>query len=109
LSPWIHRALTAGGFGLGISSSKVPRDFAAVVPYRDGRSSLPDSNDLESEDIEEGIKKSHHQVESGDIEYEPLLPINTPFFHIDLQSAVRAAESGVPVHNGDAKSSGLAQ
>jgi solute carrier family 26 (sodium-independent sulfate anion transporter), member 11 len=97
LSPWIRRALLAGGFGLGIPASHIPRDLAAVVPYRDGRNDISTSG-LElhpSEDIEVvDVKKSPASQNDSD-KYQPIVPENTPFFHIDLQSAVRAAESGI--------------
>ncbi|KAJ6623405.1 sulfate permease [Mycena sp. CBHHK59/15] len=101
LSPWIRRALIAGGFGTGISSSRVPREIALVVPYRDG---LQDSNPGELHTV-----PSEPDLETGDLKretfgvsdptilgYVPVIPTNTPFFHLDLAAAVRAAESGVP-------------
>lgn len=96
-SPWIHRALVAGGFGVGHSNSKVPREVAAVVPYRGGRSfdepeSTPSVDDVESGDIKKASEASSGYI---DTELEPIVPKNTPFFHIDLSSAVKAAESGV--------------
>ncbi|KAG6920007.1 hypothetical protein DXG01_013356 [Tephrocybe rancida] len=97
LSPWIRRALTAGGFGLGISSSRIPADLAAVVPYRDGTSLNTRDIDLEH-DLETGdTKKANNGSESShsDPDCEPIIAEDTPFFHIDLLSAVRAAESGV--------------
>ncbi|TFK26439.1 high affinity sulfate permease [Coprinopsis marcescibilis] len=97
LSPWIHRALVAGGFGVGNSHSTLPRDLAAVVPYRDGVSFEEEDNKVErgSDDLEASdIKKAPSPAsDSGDL--EPIVPLNTPFFHIDLASAVKAAESGV--------------
>ena len=36
LSPWIRRALVAGGFGTGLPASSGPREIAPVVPYRGG-------------------------------------------------------------------------
>ncbi|RDB24002.1 putative sulfate permease C3H7.02 [Hypsizygus marmoreus] len=99
LSPWIHRALTAGGFGLGISSSMIPHDLAAVVPYRDGRTSFDASDigqDSRTDDLEGGdMKKSSTDSIEQSSELEPIVATDTPFFHIDLQAAVRAAESGV--------------
>lgn len=94
LSPWIHRALVAGGFGVGHSESKVPREVAPVVPYRDGRSF--DEPSISSEDIETGdLKKANVSEVVNGFELEPIVPADTPFFHIDLASAVRSAESGV--------------
>ncbi|KAF5386742.1 hypothetical protein D9615_001825 [Tricholomella constricta] len=96
LSPWIRRALTAGGFGLGISSSRVSPDFAAVVPYRGGRSDISEQDLDVSSDVESGeIKKSNPRSSEPVSEFEPIIAEDTPFFHIDLLSAVRAAESGI--------------
>ncbi|KAG5639597.1 hypothetical protein H0H81_010799 [Sphagnurus paluster] len=91
LSPWIRRALTAGGFGLGIPASRFPPDLAAIVPYRDGRSDLSEQGMEFIDDIESGDTKKSQ----SDSELEPLISEDTPFFHIDLLSAVRAAESGI--------------
>lgn len=98
LSPWIRRALVAGGFGIGLSSSKAPQDFAALVPYRDGASSQSnDVDNLPEDDIESGLKKGDSHPSSGVPDgFAPILPVDTPFFHIDLLAAVWAAESGVP-------------
>ncbi|KAF5358352.1 hypothetical protein D9756_001890 [Leucocoprinus leucothites] len=97
LSPWIRRALVAGGFGFGTSSSTVPREVAAVVPYRGGRS--PDDassnapSDLETGDIKTLVRDGEQSAELRS--WEPLMSQETPFFHLDLVSAVRAAESGL--------------
>ncbi|KAK0210542.1 sulfate transporter family-domain-containing protein [Desarmillaria ectypa] len=92
LSPWVRRALVAGGFGVGSLSSKIPQEIAAVVPYRD---SLRDRNNIIPEsgpkDIESGNKGSPTQeVPAG---FTSLLAAETPFFHFDLAAAVRAAEN----------------
>jgi solute carrier family 26 (sodium-independent sulfate anion transporter), member 11 len=87
LSPWTRRALIAGGFGIGTElSSSTTHDIAAVVPYRDGlqESSIVDVRD----DVESGGKK--HFAPSASI-----LAKDTPFFHLDLQEAVKAAEKGI--------------
>ncbi|KAJ3760903.1 sulfate transporter family-domain-containing protein [Lentinula raphanica] len=107
LSPWIRRALVAGGFGVGTLSSRVPREIAAVVPYRDGLSDREISDLRQNtireqvDDIERNMSSSaqgKESIRSFEIEgtgYAPLLPQDTPFFHLDLASAVRAAESGL--------------
>jgi sodium-independent sulfate anion transporter 11 len=97
LSPWIRRALIAGGFGTGISASKI-REVAAVVPYQHGASRI---QGYQQEDVESGtdLKKRHSKSESipdeGECEYGPIVSPETPFFHVDLVSAVNAAESGI--------------
>ncbi|KAJ3812550.1 sulfate transporter family-domain-containing protein [Lentinula aff. lateritia] len=110
LSPWIRRALVAGGFGLGTPSSRAPHEIAAVVPYRDGLgdrqlSDLRQNVREHADDIETGLSTSaqgKESINSFEIEttgYAPLLPLDTPFFHLDLESAVRAAESGLEVRS----------
>ncbi|CAL1704078.1 unnamed protein product [Somion occarium] len=89
LSPWIRRALVAGGFGTGAPSSSLPKEIAAVVPYRGDRSdyAAPEKSD----DIEEQIATSNSETSIS----SPAAPIaleDTPFFHLDIVQAVRAAE-----------------
>ncbi|PCH38368.1 sulfate permease [Wolfiporia cocos MD-104 SS10] len=93
LSPWIRRALIAGGFGVGTPASSIPTEIASVVPYREGRSlpGFPEPVDLES-------VLPTSVTEEPRIEVEETAPVNledTPFFHFDLASAVQAAESGL--------------
>ncbi|KAF9256122.1 sulfate permease [Marasmius fiardii PR-910] len=89
LSPWIRRALIAGGFGLvGSSSVAAHREIAAVVPYRDDGKMRTDLSDVSESDR----KISPH---SDDLHFGPILPSDTGFFHLDLASAVDAAESGL--------------
>ncbi|KAJ4480514.1 sulfate transporter family-domain-containing protein [Lentinula edodes] len=110
LSPWIRRALVAGGFGLGSPSSRAPHEIAAVVPYRDGLgdrqlSDLRQNVREQADDIEAGLstsaqgKESINSFEIGTTGYAPILPLDTPFFHLDLESAVRAAESGLELRS----------
>ncbi|KAJ8078541.1 Sulfate permease 2 [Marasmius tenuissimus] len=111
LSPWIRRALVAGGFGVGVSASTAPQEIAAIVPYRDGlrprtMSELREHEDLpRAEDIE-SAKAYPPSVDSDEIKknrrdesFGYALPLETPFFHLDLSAAVRAAESGVGRHS----------
>ncbi|KAG7446123.1 sulfate permease [Guyanagaster necrorhizus] len=86
LSPWIRRALIAGGFGIG---QRVPQEIAAVVPYRDG-TSVPSElheGDIETADWKQD-RSSRASVRQDDSTRQ------TPFFHFDLVSAVYAAENG---------------
>ncbi|KAJ7349479.1 sulfate permease [Mycena albidolilacea] len=97
LSPWIRRALVAGGFGTGTPSSQVPREIAQVVPYRELQSgSAPEVYRLEGEsDVETGdkISKVPHSPDPSSPEgFAPVIEEDTPFFHLDLAAAVRAAE-----------------
>ncbi|KAF8892628.1 sulfate transporter family-domain-containing protein [Infundibulicybe gibba] len=100
LSPWIRRALIAGGFGIGISASRVPPEIAAVVPYRGGRSDDDSQTevDIPGDDVEIGDLKRAPSTSSYPRtvpQFVPVISADTPFFHLDLQGAVRAAESGV--------------
>ncbi|KNZ75409.1 putative sulfate permease C3H7.02 [Termitomyces sp. J132] len=97
LSPWIRRALIAGGFGIGISSSGILPDLASVVPYGENSTNFIATQDVNlAHDLESGsVKKSHDESESQSESSEPIISQDTPFFHIDLVSAVRAAESGI--------------
>jgi sodium-independent sulfate anion transporter 11 len=97
LSPWIRRALIAGGFGTGMSASKI-REVAAVVPYQHDASRIQGylQGDVESgNDLKKRRSGSESTTEKDECEYGPIVSPETPFFHIDLASAVRAAESGV--------------
>ncbi|KAE9410740.1 sulfate permease [Gymnopus androsaceus JB14] len=105
LSPWIRRALVAGGFGIGTSSSTAPHEIAAVVPYRDGLGDrrMSDHAREDSDDIEKGLSSAKLEERNPLDDIQEVskytctspLPLDTPFFHIDLQSAVRSAESGL--------------
>ncbi|KIJ17343.1 hypothetical protein PAXINDRAFT_131065 [Paxillus involutus ATCC 200175] len=91
LSPWIRRALVAGGFGIS-TDTRVHSEIAPVVPYRGGHSDRwPDDSSRSKVDIEAHEPSfphgGTHSQETG-----PLLATDTPFFHFDLAGAVRAAE-----------------
>ncbi|CAK5266002.1 unnamed protein product [Mycena citricolor] len=88
LSPWIRRALIAGGFGMGQPSANAHREIARVVPgpERDNGHDLA-TGDLESQPND----KSGFSPEG----FAPVIESETPFFHIDLAAAVCAAESGL--------------
>jgi solute carrier family 26 (sodium-independent sulfate anion transporter), member 11 len=91
LSPWIRRALIAGGFGVGDSFDKAPHEIAPVVSYRDGMKDDRDSVPQADGDLEEsGLKKppSSPKMRTSTTLFTP----ETPFFHLDLTAAVHAAE-----------------
>ncbi|OCH95306.1 sulfate permease [Obba rivulosa] len=91
LSPWVRRALLAGGFGTGVPSSQIPPEIAAVVPYRGGQivsNTEPEHHSDVEAPVPSKSESDYDAVQNAPIELE-----NTPFFHLDIVSAVRAAES----------------
>ncbi|RDX48396.1 sulfate permease [Lentinus brumalis] len=98
LSPWIRRALIAGGFGIGQPSSRAPTEIAPVVPYRGGRRQLDERHKLPDIEAIDEIPKE---------EEVPIIPEDTPFFHFDLVAAVRAAESGLGLDRSESSSPSL--
>jgi solute carrier family 26 (sodium-independent sulfate anion transporter), member 11 len=91
LSPWIRRALIAGGFGIGDSFYKIPHEIAPVVSYRDemkdDRDSVPQADgDLEGSGLKKASSSAKAQTSTT------LFAPETPFFHLDLTAAVHAAE-----------------
>jgi len=68
------------------------REIAAVVPDQYDASGVPE---FQSEDVESGtdLKSRRSGLESND--YASVVSSETPFFHIDLAGAVKAAESGL--------------
>lgn len=89
--------MIAGGFGIGTSATLAPTDLAPVVPYRDGRSVGDLDTSTPTADVEGGgnfLKKSSSN-HIGYVEYSQAVDVETPFFHLDLQAAVKAAEGGL--------------
>jgi len=111
LSPWIRRALIAGGFGIGTSTITVPHEIAPVVPYRGGNQDNFMSNDDYHPDDPETQGGKHDklsQISSAVDHSNPnsnmlLYAVDTPFIHFDLTSAVRAAERTVLPRSQDIK------
>jgi len=98
LSPWIRRALIAGGFGIGTSTISAPREVAAVVPYRGGNRDTFASDSNPDDTESQGNKADHSSQERNVDDYlglrsgVQLSPVETPFIHFDLVQAVNAAE-----------------
>lgn len=100
LSPWIRRALVAGGFGVGTPRIDLPKEIAAVVPYRGinfSKAALEKPDDIEEQQINDSsLNSSSSSVASAPITLE-----DTPFIHLDLVQAVRAAERSALRNNSD--------
>ncbi|KAI0319824.1 sulfate permease [Amylostereum chailletii] len=100
LSPWIRRALVAGGFGTGSPSSTFPREIAPVVSYRHelierrpsrGAGDVEAGGDVQEVDLK-AVDGSYGAIAGEDAS---VVQVDTPFFHLDLATAVHAAESGL--------------
>ncbi|CEL59450.1 putative sulfate permease C3H7,02 OS=Schizosaccharomyces pombe (strain 972 / ATCC 24843) GN=SPBC3H7.02 PE=3 SV=1 [Rhizoctonia solani AG-1 IB] len=105
LSPWIRRALVAGGFGTGEEGRHIPHEVAPIVPPPQGEYTGPNHeyaittiNPISSggkgkeQDLEE--KSAAGSSTSSVSAFEaPIVSRSTPYFHLDLNSAVRAAGS----------------
>ena len=117
LSPWIRRALIAGGFGVGRPDRPGALEVAPVVPQDNSRAPAPDSpypraspsdeeNDPTSSSgssansLKDGFEKNIHGQEDGNNQTSresissahtlPLLDRSTPFFHFDLADALNS-------------------
>jgi sodium-independent sulfate anion transporter 11 len=87
LSPWIRRSLVAGGFGYERGSRPVRSHDVAPL----GSSSTdPEAREISSSD------PSYGAIEHGEAS---TVPVDTPFFHLDLTEAVAAAEAGISKHS----------
>ncbi|KDQ59464.1 hypothetical protein JAAARDRAFT_126715 [Jaapia argillacea MUCL 33604] len=99
LSPWIRRALIAGGFGTGKPASRVRPEIAPVIPYRnDIETGIPGSSTPRQDGLVTLVasRKMNESVTTLEQSLNaPLVPASTPFFHFDLAAAVKAAETGV--------------
>lgn len=103
LSPWIRRALVAGGFGTGEYGRVIPHEIAPVVPPPSGDytgpndeyavTSTPQNGGTSDKDLEgDGVLSDARSASSSRTQFEaPIVSRSTPFFHLDLNSAVRAA------------------
>ncbi|KAH0830499.1 sulfate permease [Lanmaoa asiatica] len=94
LSPWIQRALIAGGFGIG-TPTELPSEIAPVVTYRDGYRGTDAESKTPQADVEahETFQPPLSHEGRGPLNDMPLLTEATPFFHIDLVAALRAVEA----------------
>ncbi|KAG9086861.1 hypothetical protein FRC07_012970, partial [Ceratobasidium sp. 392] len=102
LSPWIRRALVAGGFGTGEAGRTIPHEIAPVVPpppgqytgpndeYAGGNLNEPRTPEMDKKDLE-GYPPNSRASSSTELE-APIVSRSTPYFHLDLNSAVKAAQ-----------------
>ena len=114
MSPWIKRALVAGGFGTGQPAHRVV-EVASIVPistaedpdthgeeeFQRRRRKSIGARDVENGDLIEQIPDKHAanfaaRTASSDSDVLPVVPTNYPFFHLDLDDAVKSAEK-VPI------------
>ena len=111
LSPWIKRALVAGGFGTGSPAHRVV-EVASVVPItsvedpdshgeedfqrrrrkRHGVNDLEDGHDIIEPIPSEAVEGREWTRSMNSEEVTPVVPTNYPFFHLDLDDAVKSAE-----------------
>ena len=110
LDPWIKRALVAGGFGAGKPAHRLI-EVASMVPIKDAedprthgeeefqrrRLESKPAKDVETsfdiEPIHVGPEKIDiHKGQSLDSNISPVTATNYPFFHLDLEDAVKSAE-----------------
>ncbi|KAF8759798.1 Sulfate permease [Rhizoctonia solani] len=88
LSPWIRRALVAGGFGVEEHGRVIPHEIAPVVPPPQGQYTGPNdefaitaSNNRASKDDVEDLKSASSSM----TEFEAaIVSRSTPYFHLDL-------------------------
>jgi sodium-independent sulfate anion transporter 11 len=98
-SPWIRRGLIAGGFGIAQDERRragIPIEIAPIVgPLKmdeDTEFAYRDLRRDQSKDAEAGIQQNT-SASSSQTDFEgSVLSTETPYFHFDISSAVRAAE-----------------
>ncbi|KAI0646822.1 sulfate permease [Trametes meyenii] len=112
LSPWIRRALVAGGFGVGTVSTHIHEEIAPVTRYHDQYIADPQHADPltptdeqvrldDPEALTQVVQISARSSSEGTVQMDrkdmagPMMLPSTPFFHLDVGTAVRAAEGGV--------------
>jgi solute carrier family 26 (sodium-independent sulfate anion transporter), member 11 len=111
LDPWIKRGLVAGGFGVGKPAHRLV-EVASMVPITDAEDPRTHGEEefqrrrresKPAKDVEVGLEiepipeKSRNNVWSPSFDsHAAVVATNYPFFHLDLETAVRSAESGAP-------------
>jgi solute carrier family 26 (sodium-independent sulfate anion transporter), member 11 len=105
LSPWVRRALVAGGFGVGNPTHRIVEvapinatGLGAEDPNLDPegqfqrRRTKHDIKDPEAQDYIGEIPEADGGGRTYDPDVLPVAPTNFPFFHLDIDDAVKAAE-----------------
>ncbi|GAA6031134.1 hypothetical protein JCM8097_004020 [Rhodosporidiobolus ruineniae] len=105
-SPWIKRALLAGGFGRELDAHNRPIEVATAVPqehnadeFAQRRPPLVEQQSAnsikevisEASDLEAGTRNSIEKVPYAGSVVDSLVDGAFPYFHVDLPSAVAAA------------------
>jgi len=111
LSPWIKRALVAGGFGKGTPAHRVV-EVASIVPIEsvEDPNIVREDEEYERRQNQKDLEAVHDSIEpipqkqlqpgqisilsipSADNVIQAVYPTDYPFFHFDLDDAVRSAE-----------------
>jgi len=92
LSPWIRRALIAGGFGLANPERNIPTEVAPVFTHYLSQSQVKSPGGFEEGGDAVRRKSVSDEESQVSSHVAPVISTDTPFFHLDLLSAVRAAE-----------------
>ncbi|KAI8319880.1 sulfate permease [Martensiomyces pterosporus] len=91
-SPWTRRALIAGGFGSSDSATRTVFSVANVGVSQDRDKPVVHAAHVDEEGSVESSGQKLAITESVDTLPLPILSTNHPFFHIDLDEALKATE-----------------
>ncbi|TDL27441.1 high affinity sulfate permease [Rickenella mellea] len=106
LSPWIARALVAGGFGrdanpLGMVSAKHAIPCRNEETVEEAQVTVDLESRMKCKDSESSSGRTSRNLGYYGATETEMASLETPFFHLDLAAAVRAAESAVLRTEGD--------
>ncbi|KAJ2005106.1 hypothetical protein GGI04_002375 [Coemansia thaxteri] len=96
-SPWIRRALVAGGFGSSSSATRTVFSVATVGALEHDGDSLPLSHSRDEEFTSDSLENTRGEakpdvITSFDSLPLPILSVDQPYFHIDLDEALKATK-----------------